>query len=296
MESALRITFGRLEAGMAISVFRNDQMYIACAALSAALLCGTAFAQDATQPEAADLRQELPPAPKGKATVIGGKIGQLDPVRDQFNLEIYGSKPLKLLYDARTELYRNGARAPLSSLRSGERASVETTLDGTAVFALKLHILSDAPKGDCSGQVQAWDEARGILAVFCRDSSARVSFRIRPTTQVSSSGAVPSGSGLSKGDLVRVAFEPDGNGRGIATRILLLAKPGSYFVLHGELVSLDIPAGHLTIADARDNMSYAVAFDPGALPGPAELQEGARVQVKARFDGTGYTATSIEPE
>lgn len=281
---------------MAVSVFRNDPMRIACAALSAALLCGTAFAQDAKQPEAADLRQELPPAPKGKATVLGGRIGQLDPVRDQFNLEIYGSRPLKLLYDARTELYRNGARAPLSSLRSGERASVETTLDGTAVFALKLHILSAAPEGDCSGQVEAWDAARGILAVFCRDAGARVSFRIRPTTQISSNGAVSSGSGFSKGDLVQVAFEPGGTGQDVATRILLLAKPGSSFVLYGELVSLDIPAGRLTVADARDNTLYAVAFAPGSLPGLAELREGARIQVNARFDGTGYTATSVKRE
>ncbi len=277
-------------------LFRQIRMRVGRAAMGAALLCFAASAQEPKQPDAGVFRQDMPPTPKGKSTVIGGRIGQLDPVRDQFRLEVYGSKPLKLLYDARTELYRDGVRAPLSSLRSGERASVETTLDGTAVFALKLHVLSAAPKGDCSGQVQAWDPVRGWLEVVCRDAGARVDFRVRQATEISSKDGTPSGSGLGNGDLVEVAFEPNPNGQGTATRILLVAKVGASFVLHGELVSLDISAGRMIVMDARENTSYALSFTPGALPSTTEIQQGTKVKVDARFNGTGYTAVSVDSE
>ena len=44
----------------------------------------------------------LPPIPRGRATVIGGEMHNVDPVRDQFTLDVSGGRPIKLLFDART--------------------------------------------------------------------------------------------------------------------------------------------------------------------------------------------------
>ena len=41
----------------------------------------------------------LPSAPKGKSTIVGGDIQDVDSVRDRFTLRVFGQKPVKILYD-----------------------------------------------------------------------------------------------------------------------------------------------------------------------------------------------------
>src|SRR5438874_2038300 len=83
----------------------------------------------------------LPALPQGKSTVLGGQITNVDPVLDQFTLRIFGQRPLKILFDERTQVYRNGTKIPLKDLRREEHASVETILEGTNVFAMSIHML-----------------------------------------------------------------------------------------------------------------------------------------------------------
>ncbi len=99
----------------------------------------------------------LPPRPPGKSTVIGGAIQNIDPVRDQFTLKVFGGKPMKILFDERTQVYRDGKRTPLRDLRPDDHASVETVLDGTKVFALSVHVLSQLPEGERQGQVMDYN-------------------------------------------------------------------------------------------------------------------------------------------
>src|ERR1700744_99168 len=63
----------------------------------------------------AKLRQ-LPAPPRGKSTVIGGEIRSVDPVRDQFTLKVFGAKPIKILFDERTQVFENGQRVRLFDL------------------------------------------------------------------------------------------------------------------------------------------------------------------------------------
>src|SRR5690348_7141583 len=73
----------------------------------------------------------LPPPPKGPATVMGGIIRDFDPVRDQFKLDVFGGgHPVKVLFDARTQVFRDGKKVPLRTLAANDHASVETVLDG----------------------------------------------------------------------------------------------------------------------------------------------------------------------
>ncbi len=230
--------------------------------------------------------------------MIGGRIGSLDPIRDQFVLKIYGGQSMKVLYDPRTQLFRDGVRAPLGSLRTGERASVETTLDGTQVFALKIHMLSEAPKGECVGQVVSRDA--GLLSVRCDLTGDPVLFQlpagvviVRRSQDASAPAAQASASDLVAGSLVSVDFKPGPREQGIATKVSITATPGAAFVFTGTLVSLDLHAGKMVVADAATGAAYAFSFDPAQLPGSKELRQGERVAVTAVFDGKGYTANSL---
>src|SRR5690348_15128886 len=46
-----------------------------------------------------------PPAmPKGKATLIGGTISNMDRVRDQITVRPFGGSDMKILFDGRTQI------------------------------------------------------------------------------------------------------------------------------------------------------------------------------------------------
>ena len=85
--------------------------------------------------------------PKGKSTVIGGTISSVDPVTDAMVLKVFGGKRMKILFDERTQVYRDGTKTSLHDLHANDRASVETMLDGTTIFARSIHMLSKAPEG-----------------------------------------------------------------------------------------------------------------------------------------------------
>src|SRR6266700_5058688 len=119
-----------------------------------AALLATAHAQSQQMPrQEPDMKSAFTPAdfsglpalPQGKSTVLGGQITNVDPVLDQFTLRIFGQRPLKILFDERTQVYRNGTKIPLKDLRREEHASVETILEGTNVLAMSIHMLSDMP-------------------------------------------------------------------------------------------------------------------------------------------------------
>ena len=93
----------------------------------------------------------MPPLPSGKSTILGGAIRDVDPVLDRFTLRIVGEKPIKILFDERTQIFQDGKKVPLRDLKPADHASVQTILDGTNVFALSVHVLSKSPEGDYQG-------------------------------------------------------------------------------------------------------------------------------------------------
>jgi hypothetical protein len=108
------------------------------------------------------------------------------------------------------------------------------------------------------------------------------------------SASAPSGStDLVKGTAVSLTFESDEKGQGIASRISILATPGSVSVFSGSLSSLDLHLGLLTLVDPTDEKSYQVSFDSSDLPTSHALREGENVRVTATFDGSRYVASAI---
>ncbi len=240
----------------------------------------------------------LPPMPRGKSTVIGGAIRGVDRVRDQFTLNVFGGRPLKVLFDERTQVYRNGQKSTLRDLHPGDHVSVETVLDGATVFARSVHLLSGSPEGECQGQVMNYNPADRELTV--RDALSRrpVQLLVPAGTAVIRQGQAASSanigsSDLATGTLISVNFQSDNKGHGVASQIAILATPGSTFVFVGNVAFLDLHSGLLVVVDPRDDKRYDVFFDSARYPMSRELHEGADVTLTADFDGSRYVAKAI---
>jgi hypothetical protein len=248
----------------------------------------TPLARGSTNP-----RPDMPPLPKGPATVIGGAIRRLDRVQDEIALAVFGGQDMKIQFDERTQVYRDGQRASLKDLRIGDRVSVDTLLDGTQVFARAIRWLTQTPGGEFHGQVVDYDRKTCKLKLRDTLSPNSVVLRVAPETTVVGEGHKPlSTADLVAGALISASFRPDRGSQGVVREITVLALPGRSFMFSGNVTFLDVHAGVLALIDPRDQKRYEVHFDP-ALPAARQLQIGAEVTVSAGFDGQQYSASAI---
>ena len=244
----------------------------------------------------------IPAIPKGTSTILGGSIRDIDPVLDRFMLHIVGEKPMRILYDQRTQLFVDGKRISLNQLRPSEHASVQTTLDGTSVFAISVHILSQLQQGDFSGQVVSYDPTSGNLEVAGNGGGDPLRLRVSSNTTFerkgqANSSSTPAGPGdLQPGSLISLQFDPDGKGRASATRVTVLATPGSRFVFTGNLVALDMHTGTMMVSDPRNDQTYQIDFNPASLSSIQNIHPGQHVRVDAEYDGTRYLADSVSSQ
>jgi hypothetical protein len=242
---------------------------------------------------------DLPPMPRGRSTVIGGAIRGVDRVRDQFTLNIFGGRRLKVLFDARTQVYRDGLKSDLRDLHPDDHVSVETVLEGTSVFARSIHLLSALPEGECEGQVLNYDPVSRELTVRDVLSREPVKLSVPAGTVFARQGQAASASmdvgssELLKGTLVSVKFHSNNDGQGVVSQIAILATPGTAFVFVGNVVFLDLHSGLLALVDPRDERRYEVFFDSARFPMSREIHEGADVTLTADFDGSRYVARAI---
>ncbi len=237
--------------------------------------------------------------PRGKVTVIGGTIDRVDPVNDQFLLRVFGAKPIKVLYDERTQVYRDGVKAALTDLHANQHASVETMLDGTTVFARSVHMLSKAPEGEAQGQISGFDTGTREMTLSEALSGESIKLRVPADISVVRQGQAvkapgsASPSDLVKGALISAQFTSDNKGQGVARRIAILALPGTQLTFAGSVAYLNLKAKEFVVRDVENDQSYKISFDPGAFPESKELHEGTKVKVTADFDGTHYVARAI---
>jgi hypothetical protein len=254
-------------------------------------------------PAVAPPSKNLPPMPPGKSTVMGGEIRNVDPVRDQFTLKVFGgNQTIKILYDERTQVYRNGDRLSVLNLKPDDHASIETTLDGDRIFALRIHMLSALPQGECQGQVINFNPYKGELTLNATLSRESIRLQVPPGTPVVRSGQTEFAAGqrgmedLERGALIDVKFQASTSGRGVATHIDVLATPGSAFTFSGMISTFDAHEGLLVIVDPKDNQSYEFYFTPGLFSASRQMHDGASVRVTAHFDGSRYVASEITME
>ena len=241
----------------------------------------------------------LPAVPEGTTTVLGGAIRNLDPVRDQFSLDIYRQRPMKILFDERTQVFLDGVKIPLRDLRPEDHASVQTVLDGTNVFAVSIHILSQSPDGECQGHVLNYNPGTGALEVSSALSPDPVKLFVPADASVVREGEIEftsQSSGrndLVAGALISATFKPTPDGRDAASRITVLAVPGSSFLFAGTISHLDLPMGVMDVVDPRDGKSYEIHFASAPIPAGGNIHLGESVTVKAYYDGSRYQAAEI---
>jgi hypothetical protein len=243
----------------------------------------------------------LPPVPSAKdSTIFGGAIRKIDPVRDQFMLDIYGQRPMKVLFDERTQVYRDGVKIPLHDLGPADHASVQTALDGARIFAISVHILATIPQGQYRGRVLRFDESTGELRLDASPSSQPFTVLVPGNLAIvrrGQSGFTQEGGGgrgdLRPGALVNVTFGSGTGPLGVASQIEVLAVPGASFIFSGDITALDVSSGSLTLVDPRDQKSYQISFIPSAFPLARTLHLGQRVRITASFDGSSYLASDI---
>ena len=241
----------------------------------------------------------IPPLPRGKSTILGGAIHDVDPVLDRFTLRIVGEKPIRILFDERTQVFVDGKKIPLRDLRPANHASVQTTLDGTSVFALSVHILSQLHSGAYTGEVLSFSPSTGDLELAGGHGGEPIRFKVTSDATFArkgQAGFTASQSGptdLQKGTLVSIEFEPDGKGRGTITKLTVLATPGSNFVFSGNLIGLDMHNGTLVLLDPTNNQSYQIDFNSTSLASMPNVRPGQRVRVAAEYDGNHYLAHNV---
>lgn len=236
---------------------------------------------------------DLPAMPSGKSTVVGGAIKQLDRVRDQIVLRVFGGHDMKIAFDVRTKMFRNGKLCQAKDLHPGDHVSVETMLDGSTVFARSIHSLTQAPEGEMQGQVIQFDRGRGELLLRDSLSSTPLKLKVPTGTQIAGLGQAANATirDLAPGTLI--AADVQAGGGGVVRRISILAAPGSSFIFSGRIAFLDVHSGRLAIIDPRDQKMYDVSFDQSRLPVVDSLREGNDVTVSASFDGKLYIASQI---
>lgn len=237
-----------------------------------------------------------PALPKGKSTIIGGTVTNLDRVRDEMTLRVFGGKQkMKVLFDPRTKIFRDGVPVTFRDLRNEDHVSVETRLDGTAVFAQRIHIFGESTSGQCSGQVVSYDPGRGELVIHDPLTPQPVKLQLTSSTSVSGGEKGPSYSisDLRKGALVTAQFTPEANGKRVARQLVIQALPGTAFTFSGSVTYLDVHSGLLVLTDPRDNKTYEISFSTNRFPIERNVHEGSDVTVAAIFDGSRYNATDI---
>jgi hypothetical protein len=262
----------------------------------------TAAEQNSTTKPAANpqgMPGDLLTPPRGKSTVMGGTISAVDPIADRLTLKVAGGRPIKILYDARTEVYRDGVKGNLRDLRANDHASVETMLDGTSVFARSIHMLSQSPEGEARGQVLNYDAGTRELTLNESLSRQAIKLQVPESAKIVRQGQAASAPGaggapdLVKGTLISAKFKSNNSGGGVASEIAILAVPGSRLTFTGTISHLDLHAKQLAVTDAQDEQSYKISFDPAGFPVTHDLHEGGRVKVVAEYDGSGYIAREI---
>ncbi len=261
------------------------------------LLPTTAPAASAIKDDARAL--DIPAMPRGKSTIFGGEIRELDPVRDQMTLRVFGDRPMKILFDERTQVFRDGKKISLRELRPEQQASVQTTLDGSKLFAVSIHMLTNGQQGEYEGRVLHFDSGTGELTVSSGLSRQAIKLRVDSSTSFARKGPTSFASehaGLSdlrEGTLVSVAFGAAGKGLPVASQVAVLATPGSSFVFEGNLASLNLRDGFLVVVDPRDQKSYEVFVHNLSSFISQSLRVGQHVRVVARYDGTRYVAADV---
>jgi hypothetical protein len=246
-------------------------------------------------PDAADGNDPLlqpPPLPPGKPTLIGGIVGKIDRVKNDIVVKPYGGGSLKIYFDERTHIYRDGVETTQLGIHKGDRIYVDTLSDGSRILAKNIRVNAATQPADARGQLLAFNPQAGRLEMRDELTSQPVTFNVNNNTVIRRGSQRASAADLLPGSLVDVRFLPEAAGKGIAREITIFATPGSEFTFAGKISYLDMRTGLLALHNQSDAKDYEVHFDPKGR-GYNNIGIGSEVTIQAVFDGRHYNARNL---
>jgi hypothetical protein len=247
-----------------------------------------------TKGEVVDPRIASQPLPKKKLTLIGGTVREIDPIRNRMTVDIYGGKEMKLIFDDRTKVTRNGAEVNPLLIRKGDRVYLDTQLaSGNKIFAKQIQIVTKFEAADLNGQVVNFDPKTRTIEVRDQLSSAPFRFVVDQDAAITANGGkAATMADLQPGALVMAHFNNGQGGRGTIRDINILAAPGAEFTLYGRVNHLDLRSGFLAVQNKADDKAYEVKFSPAQFK-VDDLSIGSEVAITAKFNGQDYEAQSL---
>ena len=258
---------------------------------------------DGTAPQPADtadtaidpasLIPDLPPVRPAKASLIGGRIGKLDRVRDRMTVQLFGGGKMIIAFDPRTNIFQDGVKASASDLQKGDRIYIDTILDGGMVFARTIRLKTEnTAGGESQGTVVSYRSDKSELLLRDLLSPRPLKIRLNSQTKVVDNGHAASASELAPGTLVAVKFGPQQDGTDVASELSVLAIPGASFSFAGTVMAVDLRLGILVLTSSTDHKTYEISLDATAAS-VDNLRPGADVAVLSRFDGSRYVAQNV---
>lgn len=244
----------------------------------------------AVDPES--LLPDLPAVPRVNATMIGGTIERLDRVRDRVVVHVFGGGKMIVLFDPRTVVYRGGKVATIADLQPGERIYLDTILDGDKVFARTIRLTAPHASGESQGVILKYRANRNELILRDSISPAPVQVELTAATVIAQGQRALPSSILVPGTLVSISFAADGNGHSTASRISILAVPGTEYKFTGDVVHIDLRTGLVVLKSSTDDKTYEVYLSPSITP-DENLHPGALITVMTYFDGSRYLARNL---
>jgi hypothetical protein len=238
---------------------------------------------------------DAPPVPRTTTTMVGGTISKIDRMRNRMTVHVFGGSHWTVNFDERTHIFHNGAETTQLALKKGERVYVDTQLDNNRhdIFARNIRVGVAALPADADGQIIAVDPKHNELTLRDALNSVPVRFAVDPETRISKGQTPVSFKDVTPGTLVHVRFSASSPNRGLAREVSIVATPGAVFTFSGKVTFLDLHRGLLALQNSTDDRNYEIHFTPEVVTNRSNLGVGRDVLVRATFEGTRYTAQSV---
>jgi hypothetical protein len=217
-------------------------------------------------------------------------------MRNRLKVHVFAGNTWTVNFDERTHIFRNGAETTQLALKKGERVYLDTQLDNNRhdIFARNIRVGVAPLPADADGQIVDVDTRHNELTLRDTINSVPVHFAVDQDTRISTGQTPAAFKDVKPGTLVHVRFAAERPNRGLAREIHILAAPGAAFTFLGKVTYLDLHRGLLAVQNSGDDRNYEIHFSPSHTEAARRLGVGTEVRVVATFEGTQYTAQSVD--